>query len=101
MSATRQLSKAELYHSHLVNCKECHTRIKGNPRVTLSSKIVDLLCPVGKKLFFEAIKEDPRSVFKPRNFPMVAKMGQVILVLTRDGWQKGKVIDRCINADGS
>lgn len=101
MSATPQLTKAQLYHSHLVNCKECHARIKGNPNIIASSKIVDLLCPVGKKLFFEAIKEDPKSTFKPTSFPFVAKLYQIVLARTRDGWIKGKVVDRSLSADGA
>lgn len=101
MSATPILTKSALYHSHLVNCKECHNKITGNPSIHSSWKIRDLLCPVGRKLFDEAVKENPKNAFRPTNFPFVAKQFQLVIARVGNQWIKGRVVDRSIGADGT
>src|SRR5260370_3112163 len=100
MGSIPTLSKGQMYSSHLVNCGACHTRIKGNPNITNSYALRDLLCPVGKKLFDEAVREDPKQRFKLMTFPFIAKLHQIVLANSYGVWIKGKVMDFSLGAKG-
>ncbi len=94
------LTPAQMYHAHLIDCRKCHTAIKGNPSVASSFKLRDLLCPVGRKLFDIAARSDPKSVTKMTSFPFVAKLYQEVVANIKGTWEKGRVVDRSLSANG-
>lgn len=104
------LSKHQLFQSHLVNCDICRKYesagiaevSEGVWQSTVREVANRRMCPVGVKLFNEALKEEPnKSPFRPKSFPYVAKMYETVRFRHTGSieWIQGKVIDRSIGAN--
>lgn len=115
MSSFPTLSKHQLFQSHLVNCDICRkyesasvelSDIEGFGKsfeVKTKPQVNRRMCPVGVKLFNEALKEDPsKSPFRPKSFPYVAKIYEVVKFRPTGTieWIQGKVIDRSLGDNG-
>jgi hypothetical protein len=101
VSPAPELTAHQKFDSHMVNCRRCKEVITKHASVTLISKIVDWLCPVGQKLYKIMMQEDPRAKSRPMNFPFIPKMYETVVVMHKGKYLMGKVVDKSISASGS
>lgn len=110
------LTKHQLFQSHLVNCQICskyeyasvtvNDQMEGFGKgweIKTKVKVNRRMCKVGVKLFNEALKEDPsKSPFRPKSFPYVAKIFERVRFRPKGKieWIQGNVIDRSIGSNG-